>query len=185
MEPKEELQSIHLEARAAYDDDRVIDALRNCDWYTAALIEDVHDNEPTPERDGLGPFKDKLLGNFFIEGTRLAKEQTVFPGAINHIIQGLIGPQGHFYSLENIPFADEEVEQLAQSLDLSASYELDRGLISEVEGMLQSIIAPEQIRRKAVKATHRWGSERTKRNALLLAILTKKGARAYLESRGL
>jgi len=183
MKLKEKISPGRSEAELAYSNDRVIAALKSSDWFTTALIESIHDNEPEPERKGLGPFEDETLGDFL--NAELGKESEVFRGVRSYLLQRMVGGQGHPLPLKRNPFADEAVLEVARRLGVDENYEIDRGKIGEVGAMLQCMIAPEPIRKKVIRVNCIWGSERTKRDTLLWADLVRKGSKSYFENRGL
>lgn len=182
-EHRELIKSLHPEAVSAYTDEIATDALKHSDWFTSDFIEKVNASEPFPEREGLGPFKDKLLGDFFLAETQLGKGNEVYLGARTFIYQRMVGGQGHPFPLKEIPFTDEKVLEIAKKLGVNENYEVGREKIGEIGSMLQCIVAAEKIRNKVVRVTCRWGNERVKRDTLLWAELVKKGTKDYLQSR--
>lgn len=185
MEQAQNQNMLHPEATAAYGSQRVINALQNSSWFTSEFIAEIRANEPDPEREGLGPFKDRLLGDFFIAGVDPKQDNEVYLGALNYVHQRMVGEQGHPFSLEKIPFCDDEILAMAKSFGVAENYEVDRRMIGQVATMLQCMIAPEEIRRKVIRVICSWGSDRVKRDTLLWAGLVGKGVKAYLKSRDL
>lgn len=186
MGREEKGPTIIPEARTAYRNEKVLQALRNCNWFTPEYIQEVSSNEPEPERKGLGPFEDRLLGDFFLASLNLNKtDNTVYLGARVYISPIMVGSEGHPKSIKNIPFTDQEILDLAKQYGVDKDYTVDRRMIDREEAMIQCLIAPEEIRRKVVKIICRWGNEKVKTDFLLWAMLTKKGVKQYLESRNL
>lgn len=185
QQENEQPPGLHSEAVKAYGDQKVINALAHCDWFSTDFIERVQKNELEPERKGLGPFKDKPLGDFFMAINHLGKENQVYRGVRIYLYQRMVGSQGHPFSLKDIEFADPEVMHLAESIGTNELHEFDRSMIGEVDNMLQCLIAPEKIRNKVVKVTCRWGNEQVRKDVLLWAELVKRGAKAYIKSRDL
>jgi hypothetical protein len=185
MEQEETSQTLHPEAVAAYNDQKVIEALRRSDWFTADFIGEVQKNEPNPEREGLGPFKDKLLGDFFTARTHLGKENQVYKGIQNYLHKRMVGSQGHPLPLKDIEFTNSELLDFARNMGVNGHHKVDRDFIGRVESMLQCLIAPEAIRKKVIRIRCGWGVERIKRDTLLWAELVRKGTKSYLQSREL
>lgn len=179
----EQRQNLHPEAIRAYGNQEVIRALSGCDWFSTDFIQQVQKNEPEPKREGLGPFEDKLLGDFFIKGISLGKENSVYLGVNNYLYQRMVDSQAHPHSLKEIEFADTEVMRLAESMGTDESHEFDRGMFGEIDSLLQCLIAPVEIRNKVVKVICSWGDEEVKTDVLLWAELVKRGAKAYIRSR--
>jgi len=183
----EELLPYMPKAVEAYQNEHVLEALKNIDWFTADYIDKVRNDEPQPEREeNLGPFKDKFLGDFFKFGYRsddLGKGNETFMGVRNFLAQEMVGPQGHPYSIGEVSFADEQFLALAKELGVDKRYEVSRDMIWEVDPMIKCLIAPEGIRRKVVKVICSWGEgyKERRRDVILWAELVKRGAKQYLE----
>jgi len=54
-----------VEVKGDYSDKNVTQVLQTCDWFAPDYIEEVIESESMPESEGLGPYKDKLLQEFF------------------------------------------------------------------------------------------------------------------------
>jgi len=81
--------------------------------------------------------------------------------------------------LNEIPFVDEEIRELAKKLGVENEHEVDRSYIYEIDPMLQCIIAPEEMRRKVVKVLCSWGSEEARRDRLIWSQLVRKGVKSW------
>ncbi len=76
------------------------------------------------------------------------------------------------------------LSQLAKSLGANERYEVERGMVFEVDQYLICLVTPEEIRRKVVKQFCRWGegNDDRRRDVLLWAELVKRGAKQFLEN---
>ncbi len=166
----------------AFNNDHVRQALASSDWFTPDYIIDIHNTEEVPVREGLGPYTDTQLQSFFDKSYKVEKGNEVYLGVRKYLCERMISPDGHPLPLHDISFADETFMAFARELGATESYEVDRGMIGEVDSGLLCLIAPEEIRRKVVKVTQDWGEgyEGRKRDVLLWSALVKRGAKAYL-----
>lgn len=169
-----------IEAKGAYSDKNVIQALRTCDWFTPDYIEEVIESEPMSESEGLGPYKDRLLQEFFGTAYDLNKVSKVYREVRRYLYNLMVVSEGFPRPLNEIPFVDEEIRELAKKLGVEDKYEVDRSYIGEIDPMLQCIIAPEKMRRNVVRVLCSWGSEETRRDRLLWSQLVGKGVKSWL-----
>jgi len=166
----------------AFSNAHVFDALRTSDWFTPQFIEDVHNKDAYPLKEGLStPFADPRLAHFFDKQFHLGKGNEAYLGVQKYVYQRMITDEDHPVPLNQIPFADKEFLTFARSLGVSDSYEVDRGMIGSVDNSLLCLIAPAEIRRPVVRVTMNWGSENVKRDTLLWADLSRRGAQSWLQ----
>lgn len=190
-ELKTSVDQLNPESVKAYSNTKVITALKNTDWFTPEYIENIRNTEEYPERNGLGPFKDSLLGDFFLfpHIGKFSDNNKIFLGVRLYLTQGMVGSQGHPFRLDDIEFIDDEIVTLAESLEVDKNYSVDRGMIGQVTPLFQCIIAPEKIRKKATRVICSWGDTPggmgVKRDVFLWSQVIKKGIQSYLSSRNL
>jgi hypothetical protein len=181
MTASERRESQFTDPLEAYKNGNVEQSITASHWYTPEYIVEVKDHEPEPPSVSLGPFKDSFLGDFFNAEMNLDKGTEIYQGARLYIFQRLISPDGHPYRLNRTKLFDDELSKLARSLGTADNHEFDRAMLGQVSIPLMAMIAPEHIRRPVIKATHPWGSDRSKQDVLLWSQLVKKGALAYLQ----
>ena len=170
----------------AYNDKNVLASIANCDWFTKDYILDVVANEPDAEYSAEEGLKDKQLAGFLQapEGMKsLDGKNDLYQQLKKYVTERMVGSQGHPFPIGNIPFADESFLELAKSLGANERYEVERGMVFEVEAYLMCLVAPKNMRRQVVKQCCRWGEgyEDRKRDVLLWAELVKRGAKQFLE----
>jgi len=166
----------------AFSNAHVLDALHASEWFTPQFIEDVHNKDVYPVRVGLSaPFTDPRLAHFFDKQLHLGKGNDVYLGVKAYLYQHMVTREGHPLPLNRIPFADEEFLTFARSLGVTDSYEVDRGMIGDVDSSLLCLVAPAEIRRPVIRVNMNWGNENVKRDTLLWADLGRRGALSWLQ----
>jgi len=175
------------EVRRVYSDGNVLAALLDCDWFNMSYILDVRDSEPRPEWDSKTGLADKFLAEFLQSGDMLEEDNELFKEFQIYLNKRMIGPQGHPYSIGNIPFADESFFEIAETLGVDKAYEVERGMIFDLSGYATCLVAPKKLRRKVVRQICSWGEgyDGRRRNVLLWAELAKRGAKQFLIDRSL
>lgn len=171
----------------AYSDENVRVSIADCDWFNKDYILDVVANEPDSEYSVEEGLKDKQLVGFLQapEQENLVKGKSdLYHQLKNYVMKRMVGSQGHPFPIGNIPFADESFLELAKSLGANERYEVERGMVFEVDQYLICLVAPEEIRRKVVKLCCTWGEghDDVRRDVFLWAELVKRGAKQFLEN---
>lgn len=169
----------------AYSSSHVIQAIKTSSWFTPNLIVDIHEHEPDPQKEGLGPFNDDSLNIFFSQKLKLDNEKNgSYIGARNYLHQRMITNMGHPMSLDQIPFGHhEEIIKLAKEWQLKDNHEVVREMIGLLDNIIQSIIVPVDIRRPALKVLLPWGTEQIKQDTLLWAQLGKIGVQEWAKRK--
>ncbi len=184
-------EPISPEALAAYENGHVIAAVRASDWFTPEYIRDVNSNEPELEREGsLGPLKDKFLADFFMVDFEREKylnsdEFRVYLATRRYLRQRMVGTSGHPFVLNEIEFVDEKLLAELSRYDVQPNREVERGMVFEIEGLIQCIIAPEPFRRKVTQAICSWGDDYLERekDVIVWSQVTRAGALSFISTR--
>ncbi len=168
----------------AYCDENVRASIAECDWFNTDYILEVVANEPDSEYSIEEGLKDKQVAGFIQapEQANLVKGKSdLYHQLKNYVTERMVGSQGHPFPIGNIPFADESFLELAKSLGANERYEVERGMVFEVDQYLICLVTPEEIRRKVVKQFCRWGegNDDRRRDVLLWAELVKRGAKQF------
>lgn len=185
MTSEEASKGLSRSPETAFEDRNVLKAIENSDWLTPEFIADVLDNEPRPEGNFKPGFKNESLDRF-VRAARTQNEQTLFNRTSQFINSKLISSQGNFSPYKWIDFIDDEFKKFAQGLGedvggLGEFHSLNRGLVWHVGNILSCIVAPEDLRRQAVRIFFDVSGMAPRRDLFLLAELVKKGAKRYLQ----
>jgi len=168
----------------AYSNENVRASIADCDWFNTDYILEVTANESDPEFSWDKGFTDKQLAGFLQapEGMKSVNGKSdLYQQLKNYVTERMVGSQGHPFPIGNILFADESFLELAKSLGANERYEVERGMVFEVDAYLMCLIAPKNMRRQVVKQCCRWGEgyDDRRRDVLLWAELVKRGAKQF------
>ena len=170
-----------------FQDEVVLKAFQESDWFTPKYIAEILKNEPYPERASLlEPFTNPALADFKLIGFKLTltKKDCLYLNTLAFVNERMVGPQSHPFRLDGIPFADQEIMELANEFGMNEKFEFYRQMVNQVNSMLLCLIAPKDIRREIVRIGL-MGKEEIGKQALIWSQLVKKGVQAYLSEHNI
>lgn len=166
--------------RTCLTDEKVIEAFRNCSWFTPDYIYKARSERPP--LDSLPTEKDQDLNlfiNVFNQQENWGRVLRLADKWINH---HMADTQDHSYPIGQMRFFDKEVKEQADFRGVNQDFQLDRiNTILGVKYYLLCIICPGNIRKRAVQEMCTWGQDSYDlgTSVVLQALLIRKGVEQY------